>query len=35
MILGDEEKIKEMVQNDLERRRYTDFRERLKEAGEI
>ena len=35
MILGDDEKIKEMVQNDLERRRYTDFRERLKEVGEV
>ena len=35
MILGDSEKIKEMVQNDLERRRYTDFRERLKEVSEV
>ena len=32
MILGSSEKIKEMVSNDSDRRRYTDFTERLKEV---
>ena len=32
MILGSSEKIKEMVSNDADRRRYTDFTERLKEV---
>ncbi len=35
MILGDSEKIKDMVRNDGERRRYTDFKERLKEVIEV
>ena len=32
MILGSSEKIKEMVSNDSDRRRYTDFTQRLKEV---
>ncbi|MBQ2183932.1 MAG: ATP-binding domain-containing protein, partial [Lachnospiraceae bacterium] len=32
MILGSSEKIKEMIQNDSDRRRYTDFLQRLNEV---
>ena len=35
MILGSSERIKEMVLNDADKRRYTDFTERLKEVMEI
>ncbi|MCR4649271.1 MAG: ATP-dependent RecD-like DNA helicase [Lachnospiraceae bacterium] len=35
MILGSSEKIKEMVRNDGERKRFTDFSQRLKEVMEV
>ncbi len=35
MLMGSSEKIKEMVQNDAQSRRYTDFSERLKDVMEV
>ena len=35
MLMGSSEKIKEMVLNDAQSRRYTDFSERLKDVMEV